>query len=415
MADARSFVIVGASLAGAKAAETLRREGFDGRVFLVGDEPVRPYERPPLSKGYLQGQAERDSVFVHPEGFYDEQAIELRLNSRVEVLDVQSRQVVLGSGERIGYDACLLATGAVPRRLPVPGADLDGVYYLRELADSDRLRGAITAAGRVVVVGAGWIGCEVAASARALGAEVAMIEVAGLPLKRVLGTELGRFYAQVHADHGVELYLGVGVESLVGGSAVEAVRLADGRSVACDVVVVGVGVAPRVELAGQAGLDLDNGVVADEHLAASAAGVFAAGDVANAWHPLFDRRIRLEHWSSALNQGPAAARNMLGARTPYTRVPYFFSDQYDIGMEYAGVATDWDQVVFRGDPAGHEFIAFWVKDGRLAAGMNVNVWDVSEHIAALVAAKVPVDPDRLADPDVDLAALAGPAERSDLG
>jgi 3-phenylpropionate/trans-cinnamate dioxygenase ferredoxin reductase component len=407
MTDDRGFVIIGASLAGAKAAATLREEGFDGRVALIGEEPVRPYERPPLSKEYLQGRAEADVAFVHDPAYYDKHDIDLRLSTPVRGLDPAGREVVLASGERLGYDAVLLATGATPRRLAVPGADVAGVHYLRTMADAERLRAAITAASRVVVIGGGWIGCEVAASTRQLGADVALVELGRLPLQRVLGPELGAFYRDVHADHGVELHFGAGIEALRGAGRVEEVRLADGTVLAADVVVAGVGVTPRVELAEAGGLALDNGVVTDEYLAASAAGVFAAGDVASAWHPVFARRIRLEHWSSALNQGPAAARNMLGRRTPYEQIPYFYSDQYDVGMEYSGYAAGWDQVVFRGDPAGREFIAFWLKDGRVVAGMNVNVWDVADSIAALVAAGGHVDLSRLLDPDVELATLAG--------
>jgi 3-phenylpropionate/trans-cinnamate dioxygenase ferredoxin reductase component len=407
MTDDRGFVIIGASLAGATAAATLREEGFDGRVALIGEEPVRPYERPPLSKEYLQGKVEADVAFVHDPAYYDQHDIDLRLSTRVRGLEPADREVVLASGERLGYDAVLLATGATPRRLAVPGADLAGLHYLRTMADAERLRAAITAAGRVVVIGAGWIGCEVAASARQLGADVALVELGRLPLERVLGPELGAFYRDVHADHGVELHLGAGIEALRGAGRVEEVRLTDGTALAADVVVAGVGVTPRTELAEAAGLALDNGVVTDEYLAASAAGVFAAGDVASAWHPVFARRIRLEHWSSALNQGPAAARNMLGRRIPYEQVPYFYSDQYDVGMEYSGYAPGWDQVVFRGDPASGEFIAFWLTGGQVVAGMNVNVWDVADSIAALVAAGGQIDLSRLLDPDVELATLAG--------
>jgi len=406
MTDARTFVIIGASLAGATAAETLRLEGFEGRVVLVGEESLRPYQRPPLSKDYLRGEAGDEKVFLHDEGFYDDRNIELRLSTPVRAVEVQSREVVLGSGERVGYDAALIATGAAPRRLSVPGSDLPGVHYLRNLEDADLLREAIQNGGRVVVVGGGWIGCEVAASARQLGAEVALVEAGQYPLQRVLGAELGRFYRNVHAEHGIELHLGVTVESLHGGTTVGELCLSDGESLSADVVVVGVGVAPRVELAEAAGLVLDNGIVTDEHLATSVPGVFAAGDVSSAWHPVLGRHIRLEHWSSALNQGPVAAKNMLGVPTPYTRIPYFFSDQYEIGMEYTGLGSDADEVVFRGDPDSHEFIAFWVRDGRVAAGMNVNVWDVAEPIAALIAAGNPVGAAVLADPDVDLAGLA---------
>jgi 3-phenylpropionate/trans-cinnamate dioxygenase ferredoxin reductase subunit len=405
MSDQRAFVIVGASLAGAKAAETLRAEGFEGRVTLIGDEPVRPYERPPLSKEYLRGEAGPEKAFVHDDKFYAEHDIDLRLSTTVQAVDPQEKQIVLDSGERLGFDTALLTPGARPRQLTVPGAELEGVQYLRTIADSDRLRSAIASAGRVVVIGAGWIGCEVAASARQMGAEVAMVEVAELPLVRILGPELGAFYRDVHAEHGVELHFGVGISELRGRDRVEEVVLANGSTLPADLVVVGVGVGPRVELAEAAGLTVDNGVITDEYLTTSAAGVFAAGDVANAWHPVLGRRVRLEHWSSALHQGPTAARNMLGTRTAYDRIPYFYSDQYDVGMEYSGLATEWDRVLFRGDPAGREFIAFWLKEGRLLAGMNVNVWDVADTIAKLVAAQRPVDQAKLADPDVDLSSL----------
>ncbi len=403
MSDARTFIIVGASLAGAKAAQTLRDEGFEGKVILLGDEPVRPYERPPLSKEYLQGKAGTDKVFVHDEGYYAAHDIDLRMSTHVQSLNTIAREVVLASGEHLAYDAVLLTTGAEPRRLTVPGSDLDGLRTLRTLADSDQLQAAIRAAGRVVIIGGGWIGCEVAASARQLGADVAVIEGGQLPLERVLGPELGAFYRDVHAEHGVEWHFGSGVEEFRGSQRAEEVELADGTVVSGDLFVVGVGVIPRISLAEDAGLTIENGVVTDEFLQTSVPGVFAAGDLADAWHPLFQTRIRLEHWSAALNQGPVAAKNMLGQQVPYEKVPYFFSDQYDVGMEYSGYAPTWDQVVYRGDPASREFIAFWLKDGRLAAGMNVNTWDVNDAIAAIVASRKPVDADRLRDPDIELA------------
>jgi len=401
----RTFAIVGASLAGAKAAETLRDEGFDGRVVLLGEEPVRPYERPPLSKDYLRGESGTDKVFVHDADYYESNNIELRLSTRVIGVESRNRAIVLDSGEQLTYDSLLLATGAQPRLLTVPGSHLKGVHYLRSMADSDRLRFAIASATRVVVIGGGWIGCEVAASARQMGSEVSMVEVGNLPLERVLGPELGAFYRDVHADNGVDLHLGAGVAELRGKDEVEDVVLSDGKVLTADVVVVGVGVSPRVDIAESAGLALDNGVLTNEWLSASEPNIFAAGDVANAWHPVLERRVRLEHWSSALNQGPVAARNMMGLKTAYERIPYFFSDQYDVSMEYSGLAVDWDEVVIRGEVATREFIAFWIKDGRLAAGMNVNVWDVAGDIAKLVAAKVPVEPGQLRDPDVQLSSL----------
>ena len=402
----QTFVIVGASLAGAKAAETLRAEGFDGRVVLIGDEARRPYERPPLSKEYLRGEEDFDAATVHPAGFYDEHDIELRISSLVRAIDPAKRSITLSTCEEMAYDRLLLATGAAPRRISVPGADLPGVRYLRSVEDADGLRQAIGPSAQVVVIGAGWIGAEVAASTRQLGASVAMVELAAVPLERVLGPEVGALYRDLHAAHGVDLHLGVGVEAIVGSGSVDAVRLSDGTVLPASVVVVGVGVTPRAELAEAAGLSVDNGVLVDEHLQASAPGIFAAGDVANVYHPRYGRRIRLEHWSAALNQGPAAARAMLGHEVVYDRTPYFFSDQYDLGMEYRGWAPTFDEVVLRGDPASGAFLCFWLRSGKVAAAMNANVWDAGEDIEALLQADRPIDASRLADPDIDLAGLA---------
>jgi 3-phenylpropionate/trans-cinnamate dioxygenase ferredoxin reductase component len=392
-----THVIIGAGLAGGKAAETLREEGFDGRVVLIGAEPDRPYERPPLSKDYLRGEAEREAAYVHPPEWYDEHDVELRTEQLVDAIDLGARELALAGGERLAFTKLLLATGAEPRRLP--GAE--GAHYLRDFRDSDALRGVLDQGGRMAVIGAGWIGSEVAASARQKGLEVTLIEQASTPLEGVLGRELGEIYAAIHRDHGVEVLTGAGVESVEPGR----VALAGGRVVECDHVVVGIGVAPRTELAEAAGLDVENGILVDDRLRASADGVFAAGDVANAAHPLLGTRLRVEHWHNALEQGPAAARSMLGGDDPYDRIPYFFSDQYDVGMEYAGHATEWDEVVFRGDVEAREFIAFWVKDGRLLAGMNVNVWDVTDDIQALIRGGAQVDPAKLRDPDVELASL----------
>jgi 3-phenylpropionate/trans-cinnamate dioxygenase ferredoxin reductase subunit len=405
-ANTETVVIAGASLAGARAAETLRSEGFGGRVLLVGEEPQRPYERPPLSKEYLRGEKGFDHAAVHEEGFYAAQDIELLTETKVVGLDLAARQVTFSSGERVHYDHLLLATGASPRRLRVPGAELDGVFYLRTVADSDALRAAVTRSTQVVVIGAGWIGAEVAASARQLGAAVAMVELALVPLERVLGPEVGALYRDLHAAHGVDLHFGVGVEGFEGRAKVERVRLSDGSVLPAEVVVVGVGAAPRDELARAAGLELGNGVVVDEHLAASAPAVFAAGDVADVFYPRYGRRIRLEHWSAALNQGPVAAKNMVGRPVAYDQVPYFFSDQYDLGMEYRGWAPSFDRVVFRGDPASSEFIAFWLQGAKVAAAMNANVWDVGDDLEALLRAGQPVDPRDLSDPDVELSSLA---------
>ncbi len=406
MTTDRTHIIVGAGLAGAKAAETLRAEGFDGRLLLIGEEDARPYERPPLSKEYLRGEAGREKVYVHSADFYADHGIELRLGRRVEALDPSSGEVVLDDGERLSYDRLLLTTGARPRRLDIPGGELEGALYLRSVGDSDALRERLDRGGSVVVVGAGWIGAEVAASARQRGLEVTVLDPASVPLERVLGPEVGAVYRDIHTDQGTRLLLETGVKAFEGSAAVERVRTTDGRTLDCDFVVVGIGVEPRTELAAGAGLAVDNGIVTDERLRTSAPGIFAAGDVANADHPFYDERIRVEHWSNALHQGPAAARSMLDLPGAYDRLPYFFSDQYDTGMEYSGFSRSWDRVIFRGDPASREFIAFWMVGDRVVAGMNMNVWDVTEPIQRLIRDRVAVDDRRLADLAIPLEELA---------
>jgi 3-phenylpropionate/trans-cinnamate dioxygenase ferredoxin reductase component len=402
MADDRTFLIVGASLTGAKAAETLRAESFDGRVVLVGHERSRPYERPPLSKTYLRGESELEKIFVHSDGYYAEHGIELHSETPVTRIDRERHEAVLAGGERIAYDRLLVATGSEPRRLAGPGADLENIYYLRSLEDADRLRAGLAQATSVAVVGGGWIGAEVAASARQLGHDVTMIHAEAAPLLRVLGPEIAEVYRALHAEHGVDLRMNERVASFRGATAVEQVVTEKGTAIAADLVVVGIGVKPRTELAIAAGLDVDNGILVDEYLRTSDERVYAAGDVASAWHPFFGRRVRVEHWSNALNQGPAAARNMLDLATPYERLPYFFSDQYDAGMEYLGHAPEWDRVVFRGDPRTREFIAFWVKDDRVVAAMNMNVWDVVEPLRAIIGSRRAVADERLQDTDVPL-------------
>jgi len=404
-----TFVIVGASLAGAKAAEELRTQGFDGRVVLLGAESERPYERPPLTKDYLRGESGREKVYVHAAGFYAENDIELEPATAVTAIDPVGARVTLEDGRALEFDRLLLATGAQPRRISSDGATLDGVYYLRTLADCDVLRERLDRGGRVVVVGVGWIGSEFAASARQRGLDVTVVDPLSLPNERIFGSEIGAFYRDVHVKHGVEMVLGEGVEALVGETAVKAVRTSGGREIACDFVVVGIGVVPRVELAEAAGLNVDNGILVSDALETSAPNVFAAGDVARAEHPFYGERIRLEHWANALNQGPAAARSMLGQTISYDRIPYFYSDQYDVGMEYSGYAPKWDEVVFRGERDSGEFIAFWLKDQRVIAGMNVNVWDVNEHVQALIRSRRPIDVDRLTDPDTPLESLSDTA------
>ena len=404
----KRFVIVGAGLAGAKAAETLREEGFDGELLLIGDEPERPYERPPLSKDYLRGET-AEKPYVHPESFYADNEIELQSSTRVTGIDAGLSELLLEGDRRLGYDRLLLATGAVPRRLDVPGADLDGIHYLRTLADSQRIAERIVRGGRLVVVGSGWIGAEIAASARQKGCEVTMIEMSSLPLERVLGPEVGQVYLDIHRDHGIEFFPETTVERFEGEGSVTGVLTRDGAAIESDFVVVGIGVAPRTGLVETAGLRIDNGILVDERLETSVPGVFAAGDVANAHHPLYGQRLRVEHWANALHQGPVAARAMLGQDVVYDEIPYFFSDQYDVGMEYGGYATSWDEVVFRGDVAGREFVAFWLEDERVVAGMNVNVWDVNDAIRELIGSRRAVHPTRLADPEVPFDALVAAA------
>jgi 3-phenylpropionate/trans-cinnamate dioxygenase ferredoxin reductase subunit len=399
-----TFVIAGAGLAGAKAAETLREQGFDGRIVLIGDEPERPYERPPLSKEYLRGEAD-EKPYVHAKSFYADNGIELLTSTRVTGVEVGLQELLLEGDRHLGYDRLLIATGSVPRRLGVDGADLDGIHYLRTVADSAAIGERIASGQRLVVVGSGWIGAEIAASARQKGAEVTMLEMASLPLERVLGPEVGQIYLDLHRDHGVEFLPETTVERFEGEGSVERVITADGARIETEFVVVGIGVAPRTGLVEGAGLQIDNGIAVDERLESSVPGVFAAGDVANAHHPFYGRRVRVEHWATALNQGPIAARAMLGERGTYEEIPYFFSDQYDVGMEYAGNATEWDEVVFRGDVAAREFVAFWLKDERLVAGLNMNVWDVNETIQDLIRSRRQLDRRELADPDVPLARL----------
>ncbi|MFF7181353.1 FAD-dependent oxidoreductase [Streptomyces sp. NPDC008121] len=419
MVDAdQTFVIVGGGLAGAKAAQTLRSEGYNGRVILIGDERDHPYERPPLSKGYLTGKEERDTVFVHEPAWYAAHDIELHLGQPVTAVDREARTVRLGDGTTIGYDRLLLATGAEPRRLDIPGTALAGVHHLRRLAHADRLRQVLAALGRdnghLVIAGAGWIGLEVAAAARGYGAEVTVVESEPTPLHHVLGPELGQLFADVHAEHGVRFHFGARLTEIVGQDGmVLAVRTDDGEEHPAHAVLAAIGAAPRTALAEAAGLALvdrahGGGIAVDESLRTSDPEIFAAGDVAAAHHPLLHTRLRVEHWANALNGGPAAARAMLGRPVSYDRVPYFFSDQYDLGMEYSGWAPpgSYDQVVLRGDAGKRQFIAFWLKDRRVLAGMNVNVWDVTDDIQRLIRSGARLDPDALADPSVPLESLA---------
>ncbi|KOV68676.1 pyridine nucleotide-disulfide oxidoreductase [Streptomyces sp. AS58] len=405
-------------MAGAKAAETLRAEGFTGRVILICDERDHPYERPALSKGYLLGKEERDTVFVHEPAWYARNDIELHLGQTVDAIDRTARTVRFGEdGTVVRYDKLLLATGAEPRRLDVPGTDLAGVHHLRRLAHAERLKGVLASLGRdnghLVIAGAGWIGLEIAAAARQYGAEVTVVEPEPTPLHGVLGPELGMIFAELHREHGVRFRFGVRLTEIIGQDGmVLAARTDDGEEHPAHDVLAAIGAAPRVSLAEAAGLELADrsgggGVLVDESLRSSDPDIYVAGDAAAFPHALFGTRLRVEHWANALNGGPAAARAMLGREVVYDRVPYFFSDQYDLGMEYSGWAPpgSYDQVVIRGDAGKREFIAFWLSEGRVLAGMNVNVWDVTEHVQKLIRSRAEVDTEALADPHVPLETL----------
>lgn len=396
------IVVVGGGLAAAKAVETLRAEGYEGGLAVVTREPHPPYERPPLSKDYLRGETERDAVFPLDAAWYADHDVDLLTGTTATALDVAARTVALDDGRTLPYEKLLLATGSQPRRLPVPGADQDGVLYLRTLDDSDRLVASFEAAardgaGRLAIVGDGWIGLEVAASARSAGLDVSVVGQGTHPLERVLGPEMGELYGQLHAGHGVHLHRRAQATAITGDGRATGVALADGTHVEAELVLVAVGAGPDVALAQAAGLALDSatgGAVASATLQTTDPDVFVAGDIASVPYPRYGRAIRVEHWATALNQGPHAARSMLGATEPYAELPYFFSDQYDVGMEYLGFVAHpeaVDEVVVSGSVADRELVAFWVHDGRVEAGMAVNVWDRMEDVKALIRRDGPAD------------------------
>lgn len=404
MTEAPGIVVVGAGLAAAKAIEAMREEGFEGSITLIGDEAERPYERPALSKDYLQGKKSSDDLYVHPANWYADHQVATNFGDAAVAIDREVRSVTLASGTTVHYDQLLLATGSRPNTLSIPGADLGGVFSLRRIHDSDQIRAAFTSAKKLVVIGAGWIGLETAAAARAAGLDVTVLEYAALPLQRVLGDELATYFAELHRANGVDLRTEVSVTALEGSDGrVTAVRVGD-ESIPADMVIVGVGISPNAELAADAGIAVDYGITVDERLRTSDPTVFAAGDVANAHNTALDADIRVEHWDNAIRQGKLAAKSMLGEQVAYDWQPYFYTDQFDLGMEYVGYASAADDVVIRGDKAAGEFIAFWLGDGVLKAGMNVNVWDVNDDIRALIGTTV--DPVKLADPEIALSGLS---------
>lgn len=408
MTSRPTFVIVGSGLAGAIAAQTLREEGFDGRVILFGEETLRPYERPPLSKDYLQDKADRNSIFVHSEPWYVDHDVELQLGAAVTSLDPASRTLSTATGDQVRYDKLLLTTGSTPRRLTAPGAHLDGVHYLRKVEDSDQIKAGFTRASRVAIVGAGWIGLETAASAREAGLPVTLLEAAALPLLRVLGPQAAPIFADLHRDHGVDLHCQANVSEVTGANgAVTGIKLGDGSLIEADLILVGVGITPNTHLAEHSGLDMDNGITVDQHHRTSDPHIYAAGDVANADNPRLGRHLRVEHWVNAQRQGATAAKAMLGQDASDTRPSYFFSDQYDLKMEYTGDIglTGYDQVIFRRRPCSQEVLVFWLHQQRVLAGMNINVYDVADDIEQLVQSQRTVSSDELADPDVPLTRL----------
>ncbi|HSE08872.1 MAG TPA: FAD-dependent oxidoreductase [Nocardioidaceae bacterium] len=403
MAATGTFVIAGGGLAAAKAAESLRAESFSGQILVIGAEHHLPYERPPLSKGYLLGHEELDKAFTNPAEWYDEYDIDLSLGSSVAVIDPGARKVTTDRGQQIGYDKLLIATGARPRPLALAEESGVQVAYLRTMEDSRRIKSQLESGRRVAVIGGGWIGLEVAAAARSAGCEVAVIETLELPLVRVLGPEVAKVFADLHRSRGVEVRTHATITALTQEADVTVVHLADGHSVHADLVVVGVGVSPNSELADAAGLKTHDGILVDQHLRASHPDVFAAGDVANAFHPRLRRHLRVEHWDNAIHQGLTAGRNMLGADEPYDRLPYFYTDQYDLGMEYVGNVgpEGYEEVLISGDVSELVFTALWLKDGAVLAGMHVNDWDAIDPIRRIVGAGR-VDLAALRDPDVPL-------------
>ncbi len=404
-----TFAIVGAGLAGGGAAATLRQEGFEGRVILIGAELQPPYERPPLSKEYLRGEFSFENTLLQPTGFYEENDIETRFGVRVTRVDSAERMVELDGGERVAYDRLLVATGGRNRRLPIQGLDLEGIYDLRTVDDAWRIRAEITPGRKAVVVGMGFIGSEVAASLRQSGVEVAVVDRNEVPLRRVLGEEVGRVIGGIHRDQGVSMILEDRVASFEGAGRVERVTTERGRRIECDFVVVGLGTEPVTDLLAGTGAWIEDGVVVDEYLRTGVEGIYAAGDIANQYHPVFERRIRVEHWQNALKQGPAAARNMLGKDEPYGEIPWFWSDQYEHNLQYAGFHTEWDELVVRGSMEERNFVAFYRKDERVLAAVAIGRGKDLRRSMPLIRGQQPVEAARLCDLAVDLRALANSA------
>ena len=403
---ATAYVIVGASLAGATAAITLREEGVDGTVTLVGAEPRPPYERPPLSKAYLRGDAPFDNALVRPHAFYADHRIDTIFGTRATRIDPATRIVELEDHRQIPFDVLLIATGGRNRRVSIPGSDLEGIYGLRTVEDADRIRAEMIPGRRAVVVGMGFIGSEVAASFRQKGLEVVAIDPSKTPLFRVLGEAVGHTIAELHRAHGVQTIFEDSVTVFEGTGRVSSVVTERGRRVPCDFVVVGIGIEPAVETLDGSGIHIDNGVAVDEHCQTNVSGIYAAGDIANHYHPVFGRRIRVEHWHNAIKQGAVAARNMLGQRVAYDEVHWFWSDQYDANLQYAGFHTTWDQLVVRGRLDSSSFLACYVNEGRIDAAVGLNRGKDIRRVMPLIKARRAVNLEHLGDDRVDLRSLA---------
>ncbi|MBM7365536.1 NAD(P)/FAD-dependent oxidoreductase [Gordonia hydrophobica] len=401
-------VIIGGGLAGAKTAEGLRDNGFAGSIIIITDESVAPYERPPLSKEFIAGSKSLPDFTVHDDAWYRDKDVDVWFDTRVTAFDPVVKTVTIDDGSHIKYTTLILATGSASVHPPIDGADADGVHYLRSIDDATALLSVLGEGKRLAIIGGGWIGLEIAAGARGRGTEVTVVESAAQPLQAALGAEIGAAFADLHRQHGVDLRLESTVAAItVADGRATGLTLADGTGIDADAVLIAVGARPEIALAEAAGLTIaDRGVATDAGLRTSAPDVYAVGDIAAAEHPALGTRIRTEHWANALNQPAVAAQNIVGGNAEYTRMPYFFTDQYDLGMEYRGHSDGYTSVVTRGDVAGREFLAFWVNDdGVVLAGMNVNIWDAGDDIAALVEARRPVDTATLADPAVPLGTL----------
>ena len=399
------YIIVGANLAGGTAAITLREEGFDGEIELIGAEPHPPYERPPLSKEYLQGEKPFEDALLKPVNFYTEQNIQTRFGTRAVRVDPRDQVIELEDGGRTRYDKVLIATGARNRKLRIPGAALEGICDLRTVDDADRIRARSRSGSRAVMIGMGFIGSEVAASLRHHGVEVTVIEPFKTPLYRVLGEQIGRVFEALHRENGVRMLFEDSVTAFEGTGRVQRVVTSAGRRIECDFVVVGVGVEPATDLMADSGVKIDNGIVVDEYCQTNVEGIYAAGDVANHFHPLFGRRMRVEHWQNAIHQGQAAARSMLGKREPYSDVHWFWSDQYDCNVQYAGFHTQWDELIVRGSLERRSAVVFYMQEGRIAATVAFNRGRDLRRAMSLIKARVEVDPSVLQDESVDLRSL----------